>query len=46
MIVDLAFLWARNIGVNSDPSAREYCDKATPDDAPNRATMCEVSAVI
>ena len=46
MVVGLSFLWARNIGMDGDPSTGEDCRKATPDDAPNRATMGEVATMI
>ena len=46
MILRLPLPWTRNIGMNSDPSTRADCHKATPYNAPNGATMCEVGAMI
>ena len=46
MVVGLPPLWTWNIGMNSDPSTREDGHKATPHDIPDRATMCEVDAMI
>ena len=36
----------RNVGVNSDPGARKYGYKATPNNVPHSPTMREVSTTI
>ena len=44
--VRLSSLRTWNIGVNSDPSAREYGYKATPNNVINSPTMREVGTTI